>query len=157
MDETTRGIINRITIKFPQPSRIWTGQVCTTYFDCFQLSPNDLARLAAEAVGHLDKDTFDVAVGVAYSGILFAAAIAGGELVGILREDGTLYGPDVKNKRVVVVDDVVHRGKRIGEAAEKVIGEGGKIVGMACIVDRSEGKFDFNGIPLWSAYQTGME
>lgn len=156
MDDTTRGIIERIAVRFPKPSRISSGQVCTVYYDCFQLSPNDLARLAAEAMGHLDRNTFDIAVGVAYSGILFAAAVAGGDLVGILKEDGSLYGPDVRGKRVVVVDDVVHLGRRIGSAAEKIKAEGALIVGYACVVDRSEGQVGAGDIPLWSAYQTNM-
>jgi orotate phosphoribosyltransferase len=166
MDETTKGIIERIAIQFPKPTRIPSGQVCSVFYDCFQLTPNDLARLAAHAVGHLDHDAFDVAVGRAYSGILFAASVAGGRKVAILQKDGRFFGPDLKGQRVVVVDDVVHSGRQLQDAAERVQAEGGRVVGFACLIDRSGGTFGNSdgadaasglGAPLWSAFQTEME
>lgn len=166
MDETTKGIIERIAIHFPKPTRIPSGQVCSVFYDCFQLTPNDLARLAAHAVGHLDHDAFDVAVGLAYSGILFAASVAGGRKVVILQKDGRFFGPDLRGQRVVVVDDVVHSGRRMLGAADSVRAEGGVVVGFACLIDRSGGRFSAVSspdkdnplsAPLWSAFQTEME
>ena len=166
MDETTKGIIEKIAIRFPVPTRIPTGQVCSVFYDCFQLTPNDLARLSALAIGHLDHDAFDVAVGLAYSGILFAAAVAGGRKVVILQKDGRFFGPDLKGLRVVVVDDVVHSGRQMQLAREKVESEGGVVIGYACLIDRSgsgeamDEKNPFSlklGAPLWSSYQAGME
>ena len=166
MDETTKGIIERIAIRFPKPTRIPSGQVCSVFYDSFQLTPNDLARLSAFAVGHLDHDAFDVAVGLAYSGILFAASVAGGRKVAILQKDGGFFGPDLNGQRVVVVDDVVHSGRRLRDAAEKVRSEGGDVVGFACLIDRSAGRFSNSDVsdirmelggPLWSAFQTDME
>lgn len=165
MDETTKKIIDTISVVYPKPTQIPTGQSCSVFYDCFQLSPSDLARLAAEAVGDVDHDTFDIVVGLAYSGILFASAVAGGKKVGILQKDGQLFGPSLKGLRVIVADDVVHSGGRMREAASKVVAAGGKVIGFACIVDRSAGKFT-NGMPsenkgemgpLWSAFQTDME
>jgi orotate phosphoribosyltransferase len=165
MDETTKKVIDRISVVYPKPTKIPTGQVCSVFYDCFQLSPSDLARLAAEAVGDIDHDSFDVVVGLAYSGILFAAAVAGGKKVAILQKDGQLFGPALKGLRVVIADDVVHSGGRIREAAAKVVAAGGTVVGCACIIDRSGGKFQ-SGIasdekgetkPLWSAFQTGLD
>jgi orotate phosphoribosyltransferase len=165
MDETTKKIIDTISVVYPKPTQIPTGQSCSVFYDCFQLSPSDLARLAAEAVGDVDHDTFDIVVGLAYSGILFASAVAGGKKVGILQKDGQLFGPSLKGLRVIVADDVVHSGGRMREAASKVAAAGGEVIGFACIVDRSAGKFT-NGIPsekngemgpLWSAFQTDME
>jgi orotate phosphoribosyltransferase len=157
MDETTRSIIEKITVTFPKPIRIPTGQVCSVFYDTFQLSPNDLARLAALAVGHLHHDDFDVAVGLSYSGILFAAAVAGGRHVNILQKDGRFFGPDLKGKKVVIVDDVVHTGGRLRDAASKVASEGGSVVGYACIVDRSSPNVLTLSHPLWSSYQSEME
>lgn len=157
MDETTRSIIEKITVTFPKPIRIPTGQVCSIFYDTFQLSPNDLARLAALAVGHLHHDDFDVAVGLSYSGILFAAAVAGGRHVNILQKDGRFFGPDLKGKKVVIVDDVVHTGGRLRDAATKVDSEGGLVVGYACIVDRSGANTLTLSQPLWSSYQSEME
>jgi orotate phosphoribosyltransferase len=165
MDETTKKIIEKISVVYPEPTQIPTGQSCSVFYDCFQLSPSDLARLAAEAVGDVDHDTFDIVVGLAYSGILFAAAVAGGKRVAILQKDGQLFGPSLFGLRVIVADDVVHSAGRMREAAGKVAAAGGKVIGFACIVDRSGGKFqagvssENNGemSPLWSAFQTDME
>ncbi len=157
MDETTKSIIDKITIVFPKPTRIPTGRVCTKFYDTFQLSPNDLARLGALAVGHLDHDEFDIAVGLAYSGVLFAAAVAGGRRVAILQKDGRFFGPDLKGLRVVVVDDVVHSGQRLLEAAKKVETEGGLTTGYACIIDRSVAGALPLSKPLWSAFQSELE
>ena len=165
MDETTKKIIGKISVVYPKATQIPTGQSCSVFYDCFQLSPSDLARLAADAVGDVDHDTFDIVVGLAYSGILFAAAVAGGKRVGILKKNGELFGPDLAGLRVIVADDVVHSGGRIREAAAKVAAAGGSVVGFACIVDRSGGRFqagmssDENAElkPLWSAFQTDME
>jgi orotate phosphoribosyltransferase len=165
MDETTKKIIGKISVVYPTATQIPTGQSCSVFYDCFQLSPSDLARLAADAVGDVDHDTFDIVVGLAYSGILFAAAVAGGKRVAILQKDGQLFGPNLAGLRVLVADDVVHTGGRMREAAAKVAAAGGEVVGFACIVDRSSGKFQA-GMPsennaelrpLWSAFQTDME
>ena len=162
MDETTKAIIERVSIKFQKPSRIPSGHVCSVFFDCYQLTPSDHARLAADAVGHLDHDTFDVVVGVAYSGILYSAAVAGGRTVVILQKDGRFFGPDLHGKRVVIADDVVFSGRHLLDAAAKVEEEGGVVVGFSCIIDRSGGKLsgETGGDlkkPLWSAFQTDME
>jgi orotate phosphoribosyltransferase len=157
MDETTKAVIERITITFPKPTRIPSGQVCTKFYDTYQLPPNELARLAALAVGHLHHDEFDIAVGLAYSGILFSAAVAGGRKVAIIQKDGRFFGPDLKGMRVVVVDDVAHTGGRLLAAGQKVEAEGGAVVGYSCIIDRSQGLTMSGGKPLWSAFQSEME
>lgn len=162
MDETTKAIIERVSIRFPKPSRIPSGQICSVFFDCFQLTPSDHARLAADAVGHLDHDAFDVVVGIAYSGILFSAAVAGGRKVVILQKDGRFFGPGLHGQKVVIADDVVFSGRHMMEAAEKVQAEGGNVVGYACIIDRSDGRFSGESggelkKPLWSAFQAGLE
>ncbi len=160
MDETTKTVIDRIAIKYDKPTRIPSGQTASVFYDCFQLVPSELARLAADAIGDLEHDFFDVAVGLAYSGILFASAVAGGRKVSILQKDGDLFGPPLVGKRVVVVDDVVHTGRRLAEAAEKVKERGGIVVGFVCIVDRSSGALRAStsilGAPLWSAFQAEM-
>jgi orotate phosphoribosyltransferase len=83
-----------------------------------------------------------------------------------LQKDGSFFGPDLNGQRVVIVDDVVHSGRRLRDAAEKVRSEGGDVVGFACLIDRSAGRFSHSdvsdirmelGAPLWSAFQTDME
>jgi orotate phosphoribosyltransferase len=160
MDETTKAAIDRITIRFERPTRLPSGQVAGVFYDCYQLAPSELARLAADAIGDLDHDVFDMAVGLAYSGILYAAAVAGGRKVAILQKDGQIFGPDLRDKKVVVVDDVVHTGRHLLEATKKIEAEGGIVVGFVCIIDRSSGKLLGTSsplpAPLWSAFEAEM-
>ena len=157
MDETSKAIIDKITVRYAKPTTIVSGHRSTIFFDCIRLSPADLARLAAEATGDLPDGQFDIALGIAYTGILYASAVAGGKEVAILATDNSIFGPSVKGKRVVIVDDVVHSGGRMQSAQLAVEASGGKVVGYACIIDRSNGKFGSAATPLWSAYQAPME
>jgi orotate phosphoribosyltransferase len=161
MDDTTKASIEKITIRFPKPTRLPGGQIAAVFYDCYQLTPSELARLAADAIGDLSHDVFDMAVGLAYSGILFAAAVSGGRQVAILQKDGQLFGPDLKGKRVLIVDDVAHTGRHFLDAAKKVESEGGAVVGFVCIIDRSAGHLKGSksplGAPLWSAFEAEME
>ena len=156
MDETTRAIIERILVKFDTPQPVPGGHLCSVFYDCSRLTSPDLARLAAEAVGHLGEGIFDMSIGLAYRGILFAAAVAGGRQVGILQTDGEIFGPSVSGKKVVVVDDVVYSGDHLAQAEKKINAAGGEVVGYACIVDRSKGRPLKLGKPVWSAFQTIM-
>lgn len=157
MDETTKQIIERITVRYPAPTKAPTGVVCKVFYDCAALSPADLARLAAEATGHLAKEDFDIAVGLAYTGIFFAGPVASGRQVAILQHDRRLYGVPVSGRKVVICDDVMHTGKRFHEAAQLLQKAGAHVYGFACIVDRSQGSAAKVQLPVWSAVQTVME
>lgn len=152
-DTTTKGIIDRITIRYPEPREIVGGHCTDLFYDSISLTPSELARLAAIAVGGIDRDLFDLAVGIAYTGIMFASAVAGGKHVAILKENGEVYGPEVKGKRVIIVDDVVFRGGALNNAANILKEHGAKVVGFACIVDRSKGERSYDIDPLYSAYE----
>ncbi len=156
MDETTKAIIDAITVRYATPTTIPSGDTCTIFYDCIQLSPADLARLAAEATGELPEDTFEVVVGLAYTGIFFASAVAGGRQVAILTHDEKLAGPTVKGRKVLIVDDVVHTGKRVKKAREIVERAGGTVIGYAAIIERSSKKSIDRALPLWSAFQAEM-
>jgi orotate phosphoribosyltransferase len=153
MDETTSSIIDRITIRSDKPMRLINGEYSSVFYDCIQLTPNDLARLAAESVGELSESTFDLAIGIAYSGILFAAAVAGGKQVAILDHEGAIQGPSIEGKKVILVDDVVHTGRRITLGIEAVNRNGGQLVGIACIVYRQGDLRSPLSVPVWSAVQ----
>ena len=155
-DETTKKIIERITINYNQPTKLPSGHVSKVFFDCMMLTPNDLARLAAQATGDLDQDFFDLALGNAYGGLFFAAAVAGGRACAILQKDGLIRGPSLKGKKVIVVDDVVHSGNNLTNAKNIAQAQGALVVAYACIVDRSDGQFGSKELPLFSAFKTGM-
>jgi len=149
-DETTQSIIDRITVKYETPQKIIGDHVTDTFFDCIRLTPSELARLAAQAIGDSPQTYFNMAVGLAYTGVFFASAVAGGKEVGLLRHDWDFFGPSVKGKKIVLVDDVVVNGNRFKIATDKIISAGGSVVSYACIVDRSKGKFKLG--PLLSSY-----
>lgn len=156
MDETSKAIIEKVTQRFPQPTLIAEGLRCTVYYDCSRLTPSDLARLAAEATGDLDESQFDMVLGLAYTGIFFASAVAGGRLAGIYQTDGKLYGPSVKGRKVLLVDDVIHSGTHICKAQQAIEALGAKVVGFACIVDRLSTPGSLAGKTVWSALQAEL-
>jgi orotate phosphoribosyltransferase len=55
-------------------------------------------------------------------------------------------------EKVLIVEDVVTRGGRVQEAIDIVSGRGCKLQGVVVLVDRSEGKIDFE-VPLISLIQ----
>jgi len=150
VDETVKAIIERIALPC-NPPKIMHGRPLTMFYDCVQLSPNDLARLAAVAMGDVDEGSFDAVIGLAYGGILFAAAVAGGKQVAIFTADGHLVGPPIGGKRVYLIADVIETGAHVQVAAKVVSGIGGIIVGVACIVDRTAGRTILPGLSLLSA------
>jgi orotate phosphoribosyltransferase len=104
---------------------------------------------------HVD---FDVVVGLAYRGILFASAIAGGKKVAILQADGNVYGPALKGQRVILVDDVIVEGATIRKSMAQVEALGAKVVALACVIDRSTKSSTRElGCPLISAFRTVLE
>lgn len=155
VDETTEQIIRKITIT-GAPRTVKGGHVCTTFFDCAELATGDLARLAAEALGDLDPETFYAAVGVAFTGVFYAAAVAGGRHVSLVTDDGALYGASIKGRKVVIVDDVVYSGVTLSAARTAVEKAGGNVVGFVTIVDRSRSPGALDGLPVWSAFQAEM-
>lgn len=59
-------------------------------------------------------------------------------------------------EKVLVVEDVVTRGGRVQETIEIVRNAGGRVVGVAMIVDRSGGAADF-GVPQFSLLRLEVE
>ena len=154
MDETTRQIIDRITIQYDQPTEVRPNKVCTVYYDCTLLTPNELSRLSALALGGANIN-YDLIIPVSDYSILFAAAIAGSHPVTILKNKEVI-GLNPKNKKILLVADVIHSGKEITQGINRVNGLGGDIVALACIIDRSNGNFKYGQLPLFSALQTNL-
>ncbi len=59
-------------------------------------------------------------------------------------------------ERMLVVEDVVTKGGRVQETLDIVRGHGGVVVGVAILVDRSNGAVDF-GVPLFSLIALQVE
>ena len=158
MDDTTRAILERIVERYDTPRQLPDcDHKSKIYYDCQKLTPNDLARLGAEATGHLQDEVFDIAVGVAYKGIFFSAAIAGGRQIAILRADGKLHGPSVKGRKVLVVVDILCLGHEARRARQILTELGAEVVGAACIIDRSNGALETELGPIYSAHQIALD
>ena len=158
MDETTREIIRSITVRSETERPLPGGHSGCVYYDCPQLTPSQLSRLAASAMWEDEHIDFDVVVGLAYRGIFFASAIAGGKPAAILQADGGVFGPALKDKRVILVDDVIVNGTAILKSKAQVEALGAKVVAFACIIDRSNGKPGKElGCPLISSFRTILE
>ena len=55
-------------------------------------------------------------------------------------------------ERVLIVDDILTTGKSVDEVVTAVTKQGGTIIGIGVLVDRSEQKIDF-GVPLFSCHR----
>lgn len=55
-------------------------------------------------------------------------------------------------ERVLVVDDILTTGSSVREVLAEVQRLGGEVVGVAVLIDRSNGRVDF-GVPLFSLHQ----
>ena len=66
---------------------------------------------------------------------------------------GFLISP---GEKVLVCEDVITTGGSVREVVELAREAGGEMVGVFCIVDRSNGKADF-GVPLISTLQLAPE
>jgi orotate phosphoribosyltransferase len=157
MEDTSVSIIEKITRRYSAPRKLENELLVSVYYDCIQLTPSDLARLAAESVGDLPAGSFDLVVGLAYTGIMFACAVAGGRQVGIIQANQAYFGPDIKGRRVVLVDDVIFTGKRLVAAQQLLEAQGAEVVGFACIVDRSEPQVLKTAKPIWSVLKTELK
>lgn len=95
---------------------------------------------------------FDVLFGPAYKGIPLAAVTASklgdsGRYVGYAfnrkekkahGEGGSLVGSSMKDKKVMIIDDVMTAGTAVREAIDIIKAEGGILVGIIVALDRQE-------------------
>ena len=95
---------------------------------------------------------FDVLFGPAYKGIPLAATVAAelairGKNVEFAYnrkeakdhgEGGCIVGSSLKDKRVLVIDDVITAGTATRESVSIIDAEGGKVVGLVIALDRQE-------------------
>lgn len=59
----------------------------------------------------------------------------------------------VPNERVLIVDDILTTGKSIREVTTTVTNQGGIVIGIGVLVDRSEQRIEF-GVPLFSCHRS---
>ena len=107
------------------------SQICNSLAEKIQSSFQDFDLILSPAMG-------GVIIGYDIGRILSKETIfserVNGELK--LRRDFTIK----KNNKVLIIEDVITTGKSSLECSKLVVSAGAKIVGYACIIDRSKGE-----------------
>ena len=127
-----------------------SGLHSDTYFQCAKLYqfPNIVEKLAKELAKKLENIEFDTIISPAIGAVIFGYETARQTKkrnLFVERKDGIMqlrrgYTID-KNERVIIVEDVITTARTIFETKEAVQKFNPEIVGVACIVDRTNDKF----------------
>jgi orotate phosphoribosyltransferase len=132
-----------------------SGRHSDRYMQCAKLfvDPKNSERLVRALAEKLADTEIDLVAAPAVGGIIMGYALARQIKCGNIfaeRTDGRMEfrrGFSVPtDARVLVVEDVVTTGGSVREVIEIVRAGGGRVVGVASIVDRSNGGVDF-GVP----------
>lgn len=126
-----------------------SGKTSQTYFDKyqFQSDPILLKEIINEMKQYVPQDT-DVLAGLEMGGIPLVTLL-GQELglpIAFIRKETKKYGTckyaeglDLKNKKVVLIEDVVSSGGALIDALHKLNNDGVNINKAICVIDRETG------------------
>lgn len=129
-----------------------SGKHSDRYVQCAQVLqyPEDTSALCEEIARRFKDDQVDLVIGPAMGGILVAYETArhlGVKNIFAERENGSMTlrrGFSIlPGQRVLVVEDVITTGGSVQEVIDLVQAQGGVVVGVGVLVDRSGGKADF--------------
>ncbi len=119
------------------------------YFQCARVLQYPICAelLCAEIARHFAKERVDVVISPALGGIVVGQEVARQlktRSIFAERSNGVLQlrrGFEIRSgENVLICEDVVTTGVSIGEVMEIVHKQGGVVMGVGCIVDRSNGK-----------------
>lgn len=128
-----------------------SGLHSDTYFQCAKLYqyPDIVEKLAKELASKLQNVEFDTIVAPAIGAVIFGYEVAKQAKkrnLFVERKDGIMQlrrGYSLKKgERVVIVEDVITTARTIFETIEAIKDFGCEIAGVACIVDRTQGKLE---------------
>ncbi len=137
-----------------------SGKHSARYMQCAKIlqHPAYAEELASSLADDFKDDNIDIVVGPAMGGIIIAYELARqlkAKNVFAERENGDMAirrGFTIEaGARVLVAEDVVTTGGSVQEVMDIVTKMGGNVVGVAVLVDRSNGKVDF-GVKTACAY-----
>lgn len=126
-----------------------SGKISNEYFDKYQFEANPtlLHAIAQHLIPLLPED-FDYLAPLEMGGIPIAVAIAmkTGKPMIFVRKKNKEYGtrkfaegPDIANKKLLIVEDVVTSGGQILISANDLRHEGAIITDTLCVIDRESG------------------
>lgn len=140
-----------------------SGRHSAKYCQCARLlqypdKAEQVLKVVADKIRNLD---IDLVVGPAMGGIIVAYELGrqlGKPAIFTEREDGKMTlrrGFEIKaGTKVLITEDVVTTGKSSKETAQVIEKLGGKVIGIACIVDRSMENIDY---PVYGAVKLQIE
>ncbi len=128
------------------------------YFEKFRILENPLAttKLCALIVEHFKELNIDWVIGPTTGGVIIAFETARqlNSYAGFAeeREGKRIIGRgfDIKNKRILVVDDVLTTGKSLKQTLKAIEASQGDVVGIGVLVDRSNQTMPFE---YYATYQ----
>ena len=131
---------------------IRSGKVSDTYFDkyLFESEPELLLAICKEMAKLLPVDT-EILAGLEMGGIPVVTVLS--QVTGLpcafLRKEAKEYGtrkyaegPDLRNKNVVLIEDVVSSGGAIIDQLNQLAEDGIKPAAIVCVIDRQTGGFE---------------
>lgn len=132
-----------------------SGRHSDTYMQCAKLfvDPIESQKLCEALSKMLTSFGADLIVSPAVGGIIMGYEVAkqlGIKNIFAERVDGKMTlrrGFELKDSKVIIVEDVVTTGGSVKEIIELVENAGSKVLAVASIVDRSNGAVDF-GVPF---------
>lgn len=134
------------------------------FFQCAQVCQyiNEVTRLVALLRPQLEALEVDTVLAPAMGGLVVGQEVArqlGKRYIFVEKVDDKLAlrrGFKIADgEKILVVEDVVTRGGRANEAISIVRQHGGEVVGLAVLVDRSQGNASFD-VPLYSLLELGF-
>ena len=140
-----------------------SGRHSAVYWEKFRILQlpaytEPLCRLIA---AHFQKQGIQVVAGPTTGGIILAYEVA--RQLGVRGLFAEKEGPQERafrrgfninqDERVLIVDDILTTGSSIREVMSAVTRQGGIVIGIGVLVDRSEQGIDF-GVPLFSCHRT---
>ncbi len=139
-----------------------SGLHSPVYWEKFRVlqSPAYTEQLCRMIASHFRQQGIQVVAGPTTGGIILAFEVARqlgtrgifAEKVGTNeRAFRRGFGIDPA-ERVLIVDDILTTGNSVREVMEALTKQGGKIIGIGVLVDRSEERIDF-GVPLFSCHR----
>lgn len=138
-----------------------SGRHSNQYMQCARLLeyPSHMETVIQAIVNQMEDQDIDIVIGPAMGGIIVAYELARQLKVRNFfaeRVEGEMTlrrGFEIpKDAKVLIAEDVITTGGSVQEVIDIVKRQGGKIAGVAVLVDRSNGAVDF-GCPLYAAYR----
>lgn len=130
-----------------------SGLHSDTYFQCAKLyeNPQVVEKLGKELAQKLSKIDFDTVISPAIGAIIIGYEVAkqaGKRFLFVERKEGVLqlrrdYRLS-KGEKVIILEDVITTARTINETKTAIREFEPEIIGVACIVDRTSGKTDYN-------------